>query len=425
MNLLYDKYLLSRIISTDSRNITPGCIFFALKGDNFNGNKFALDALAKGASTAVVDEDLSSSDRRLIRVDNVLEALQHLAGHHRIKSGVTVLAITGSNGKTTTKELCKAVLSVRFNVHATEGNLNNHIGVPVTLLAMKPDCEIAIIEMGANHHGEINTLCHIAQPDYGLVTNVGKAHLEGFGGIEGVARAKGELIRYLVANGKTVFLNGGNKWLAGQAPEGYPHVIRYNANGGIIATDVSADPYLSLTIKNGINTSIKTNLAGSYNAENVLAACAVGLQFGISIEKIKDALSGYEPNNNRSQIIKTTKNTVFMDAYNANPSSMAAAIEEFLKNPNRKILIIGEMREVGSESDTEHAAIVEMIKRHGVSDVFFIGKAFEKHVAAAGYRYASSVDQLNEILAANPPHGFYIMVKGSRSNRLEKVLQFL
>ncbi|HEX2394865.1 MAG TPA: UDP-N-acetylmuramoyl-tripeptide--D-alanyl-D-alanine ligase, partial [Bacteroidales bacterium] len=273
---------------------------------------------------------------------------------------------------------------------------------------------------------EINSLCHIAHPDYGLITNVGKAHLEGFGGIEGVARAKGELIRYLMAHEKTVFLNEGNKWLADQVPAGYPHVIRYNTIGGLVATEVSVDPYLCLTVKNGINAFIKTNLAGGYNAENVLAACAVGLHFGISMEKIKEAISEYEPRNNRSQIIKTTKNTIFMDAYNANPSSMAAAIEEFLKNTNkRKMLILGEMREVGEASDAEHAEIVAMLKRHGISNAFCIGKAFEKSASDAGYKYSPSVEQLSEMLKENPPEGYYIMVKGSRGNRLEKILPYI
>jgi UDP-N-acetylmuramoyl-tripeptide--D-alanyl-D-alanine ligase len=285
---------------------------------------------------------------------------------------------------------------------------------------------MAIIEMGANHHGEIDALCRIAYPDYGLVTNVGKAHLEGFGGIEGVARAKGELIRHLIENNKTVFLNAGNKWLANQVPDGYPYVIRYNASGGLIASDVKCDPYLSLIINDGTGTLIKTNLAGGYNAENVLAACTVGMYFGIPMDQIKEAISKYVPRNNRSQIIKTKQNTVFMDAYNANPSSMAVAIIEFLKTGQlNKLLILGEMREIGINSEEEHGEIVSILKKSGVSNVFFLGKAFEKSATLAGYQYASSVEELGGMLKQSPPEGYYIMVKGSRSNKLEKVLEFL
>jgi UDP-N-acetylmuramoyl-tripeptide--D-alanyl-D-alanine ligase len=423
---LHERYLESRTISTDSRNISPGCIFFALKGENFNGNLFARDALEKGASAAVVDDEVAYSDKRLIHVDDVLKTLQQLASFHRIKAGITVLAITGSNGKTTTKELCNAVLSLKYKVHATQGNLNNHIGVPLTLLSMKADCEFAIIEMGANHHGEIGLLCRIARPDYGLVTNIGKAHLEGFGGIEGVARAKGELFRYLIDNSKIIFLNGANKWLTGQIPGNYQKVIRYNANDGLTAVDISSDPYLSLTLKNGVNSRISTNLAGSYNAENILAACAVGLHFGIPVEAVANAISAYQPRNNRSQIIKTEKNTVFMDAYNANPSSMAAAVDEFLKTAKSpKMLILGEMREVGDGSDAEHAEIVYLLKKNRIENVIFVGQSFKQSSTEAGYSYAPTVDELNGMLANNPPVGYFIMVKGSRSNRLETILPHL
>lgn len=382
--------------------------------------------MEKGASAAVVDEDIPYVDPRIIRVENVLTSLQHLATYHRQKLALPVLAITGSNGKTTTKELCKAVLSRKYKVHATQGNLNNHIGVPLTLLSIDNDCEFAIIEMGANHHGEINSLCTIAIPDYGLITNIGKAHLEGFGGIEGVARAKGELIRYLMTGSKTIFLNGGNQYLAGQVPAGYANVIRYNTPGGLTADKVSVDPFLSFTVRNGITTEIRTNLAGGYNTENVLAALAVGLHFKIPLNDIKNAINLYVPRNNRSQIIKTGHNTVFMDAYNANPSSMSAAIEEFFKTGDlHKMLILGEMKEMGDTAEAEHEEIISLLRKHGAENVYCVGKAFEKSAVAAGYRYVSSVDQLTQLLAGNPPQGFYIMVKGSRSNQLEKILQYL
>ncbi len=423
---IYNGYLKSRVISTDSRNITPGCIFFALKGENFNGNRFAADAIALGASLAVVDEDPEISDRRIIKVENVLQTLMQLATYHRKQLGIPVLAITGSNGKTTTKELCWAVLSKKFRVQATQGNLNNHIGVPVTLLSLKDDCEFAIIEMGANHHGEIDTLCNIALPDYGLITNIGKAHLEGFGSIEGVAKAKGELIRYLMAHSKTIFLNAGNKWLAPQVPGDYPYVRRYNEPDGLRAAGLSCEPYLTFNLVNGVNKLIKTKLAGAYNTENVLAACAAGLHFGISIDDIADAIAGYEPKNNRSQIIKTERNSVFMDAYNANPSSMNAAINEFLNSGNsEKMLILGEMREVGADSASEHAEIIRLLKQKGCSKVYCIGNDFQRPAAEAGYIHFQTVDQLIGLFASQPPSGYYILVKGSRSNRLERVLEWL
>lgn len=402
-------------------------MFFALKGENFNGNKFAMESLEKGASAAIVDEDIAGgSDTRIIRVENVLESLQNLASHYRKQLGIPVLAITGSNGKTTTKELCKAVLSRKYTVQATEGNLNNHIGVPLTLLSIQPECNMAIVEMGANHPGEIDALCHIADPDYGLITNIGKAHLEGFGGIEGVARAKGELFRYLMENSKTIFLNGGNEWLTGQVPADYPKTIRYNMAGGLQAAQTSTDPYLSITLNNDNSTSIQTRLAGGYNTENVLAAFTVGLHFGIPVDQIKEAIEGYEPVNNRSQIIKTSRNTVFMDAYNANPSSMAAAIEEFLKvGSSGKMIILGEMREVGNNSEAEHFEIAGYLKNYGVSRVYLVGSAFEKSARQAGFQYAPSVDQLIEMLKENLPEGYFILVKGSRSNRLEKILPYL
>jgi len=427
LNNLYHRFLKNRTVSIDSRNITPGCIFFALKGENFNGNLFAGEALEKGALAAVVDEPLPFTDSRIIRVGNVLETLQNLASHHRIQVGISVLAITGSNGKTTTKELCNAVLSRKFRVHATQGNLNNHIGVPLTILSIKADCELAIIEMGANHHGEINALCEIALPDYGLVTNVGKAHLEGFGDIEGVARAKSELFRHLIRNSKTIFLNGGSMLLVQQVPAAYPNVVQYNTQGGLTAADISGDPCLSLTVIDaGTKTAIRTNLAGSYNAENILAAYAVGLHFGIGRDEIKAAISDYEPRNNRSQIIKTARNTVFMDAYNANPSSMAAAIEEFLKtNAENKMLILGEMREVGDTAASEHAEIIATLKENGIKNVICVGKSFKESSSDAGYRHVHTVDQLNKLISDNPPDGHFIMVKGSRSNQLEKVLPLL
>ncbi len=424
---LYNIYQRSRIVSTDSRKIVPGSIFFALKGDNFNGNKFAAGAIEQGAIAAVVDEDLPEQDERIIRVDNVLDTLQKLAGYHRMHSGITILAVTGSNGKTTTKELCKAVLAVKYKVRATEGNLNNHIGVPLTLLAMESDRDTGIIEMGANHPGEIAFLCEIARPDYGLITNIGKAHLEGFGGIQGVAKSKGELFNYLVQNQKTLFLNEGNTYLPPLVPGDYSKVIYYNGEKGLRLMTQHSNPLLSLKVTNGeMDMDINTNLVGSYNVENVLAACSVGLHFGIEPDDIVAAIQAYKPQNNRSQLINTGKNTVFMDAYNANPSSMSAAVREFLNLEGaNKLLILGEMREVGDSSPEEHEEIISLLKQNRVGQVICVGKAFKLPAEKAGYFYAETVENLREMLLDKPLKGYFVFVKGSRSNRLESVIPLL
>jgi UDP-N-acetylmuramoyl-tripeptide--D-alanyl-D-alanine ligase len=427
IKLLYDIYLKNRIVCIDSRNVSRGCLFFALKGDNFNGNSFAIEAIEKGAFAAIVDEDLPQHHNQIIRVDNVLTMLQRLAGYHRVQSGITILAVTGSNGKTTTKELCKAVLSEKFEVYATEGNLNNHIGVPLTLLAMDKDVEIGIVEMGANHPGEIGFLCEIAKPDYGLITNIGKAHLEGFGGIQGVAKAKGELFNYLICNRKTIFLNEGDPYLPPLVPVGYAETLFYNGKSGLKLINSKSNPFLSLKAGNGKEVlDINTNLVGNYNTENVLAACCVGLHFGVTAKEITRAIHACQPANNRSQLINTVKNTVFMDAYNANPSSMSAAIIEFLKfKGEKKMLILGEMREVGDASPHEHERLVDYLKQKGVNDVIFIGKAFEQSAKRAGYKYTETINQLKELLLTEPLNGFFVFVKGSRSNRLEEVLTLL
>lgn len=427
IKFLYNLYLNHRKISTDSRNITPGCLFFALRGENFNGNLFALEAIEKGAAASVTDEDLPQSHPMIFRVDDVLQTLQQLAGYHRMQSGIKILAITGSNGKTTTKELCREVLSKKFRVFATEGNLNNHIGVPLTLLSMNSNMEVGIVEMGANHPGEIATLSEIARPDYGLITNIGKAHLEGFGGIEGVAKAKGELFSHLMENGKTIFLNKDNSYLAPLVPESYTNTVVYNGPGGIVAERVAGDPFLRLSVKlKGEPMDISTHLVGSFNAENVLAACAVGLYFGISPDEIAQSVSAYRPSNNRSQLIDTGKNRVIMDAYNANPSSMAASIAEFMKFEGKnKLLILGEMREVGDSSIHEHESIISGLKEKGADKVICMGKAFENAACDAGYQYAGTIDQLMQLLTNNPPSGCLILIKGSRSNRLEKIIPLL
>jgi UDP-N-acetylmuramoyl-tripeptide--D-alanyl-D-alanine ligase len=424
---LYTLFLKSSIISTDTRNIHPGSIFFALKGENFNGNRFAVEALEKGAVAAITDEDLPVRHPGLVRVENTLRTLQQLAEYHRLHSRFTVLAITGSNGKTTTKELCKAVLSEGFRVYATEGNLNNHIGVPLTLLAMDSNIDIGIVEMGANHPGEIAMLCNIAHPDYGLITNIGKAHLEGFGGIEGVAKAKGELFSYLMKNRKVIFLNCGDPRVRKLVPESYADQVYYNGEGGLQAIEIRSEPLLQLgIIHRERKVKLETSLMGSYNTENILAACCVGLHLGIGIDAVARAVQSYRPQNNRSQYVDTGKNILYMDAYNANPSSMRAAMDEFLlsEHPSR-LMILGEMRELGNTSAQEHAGIISYLRDRGISQVICVGKSFELPIQDSGFLHFTDADQLIEYLSQNPPRDNFIFIKGSRSNRLEKVLQVL
>ena len=427
IHTLYQLYLQDRLVSTDSRNITPGCIFFALKGDNFNGNQFAMQAIDKGASAAIVDEDPVKPNPRIFKVKNVLSTLQKLAAHHRNQSGFIILAITGSNGKTTTKELCRTVLSKKFTVFATGGNLNNHIGVPLTLLAMGPSVQMGIVEMGANHPGEIRDLCLIAQPDYGLITNVGKAHLEGFGSIEGVARAKGELFQHLMANHQTIFLNIGNQYMQKLVPDDYPHVVRYNGDKGLRVKSRSSDPLLRLTVTDGlIVADLKTNLLGSYNSENVLAACCVGIHLGVPLPLIREAIFEYRPQNHRSQLLDSGKNRLFMDAYNANPSSMRAAIDEFLLlNDHNKMMILGEMREMGDSAHEEHEALIRYLLDRKIQQVMCVGRSFKLILSGTGYLYFATVEELLAHLTEHPVKDHFILVKGSRANKLEKALPLL
>jgi UDP-N-acetylmuramoyl-tripeptide--D-alanyl-D-alanine ligase len=424
---LYEIFLQSRLVSTDSRKISPGSLFFALKGENFNGNQFAMQAIEQGALAAIVDEVPATPHRGIFLVDNVLTALQQLAAFHRIQMGIPILAITGSNGKTTTKELCKAVLSRKFNVYATTGNLNNHIGVPLTLLAMNDQVELGIVEMGANHPGEIKSLCDIAHPGMGIITNVGKAHLEGFGSLEGVARAKGELFEHLRIHHKTIFINDGNDYVRKLVPQSYPSAIHYNGESGPQVISKKSNPFLELDILAANQRFVlKTNLLGAYNAENVLAAFCVGTHMGVSPEDISGAIESYTPQNNRSQFIESGKNRLFMDAYNANPSSMFAAVDEFLQaGEDNKLLILGEMREVGDSSFREHKALLDHLKKNKVQRAICIGKAFETAVAETGYTYFETAEQLIGQLREHPLKGLYILIKGSRANRLEKLLDVL
>lgn len=422
MSKLYDLFQQHPLISTDTRRIEPGSIFFALHGATFDGSRFAAEALAKGAACAVVDNpgmiaDCKIADReRMFLVEDTLTALQSLAREHRRALGIPILAISGSNGKTTTKELVSRVLAERFEVYATHGNLNNHIGVPLTLLAMSRDTEFGVVEMGASACGEIALLTSIAQPNYGILTNVGRAHLEGFGGEEGVRRGKGELFDYLAEHGGRAFVHNEDATLTNMAAE----------------RDLAAE-YYSERLAEGI----EHHLEGDYNRYNVAAAVAVGRYFGVDDDRIRDAIASYRPDNNRSQRLETTRNTLVVDCYNANPSSMRASIRNFLAEPlgdrSCRALILGDMLELGEWSEAEHAEIIRLAAQSDAK-VFLVGPEFGKaygKIAAelAGAveirTYASCEEFCETIREVNPFQNMLILIKGSRGIGLERVLELL
>ncbi len=430
LSKLYELYKQHPGISTDSRSVKENSIFFALKGENFDGNSFAEDALKKGAAWAVVDKSGLRADRRLIVVNDSLRALQGLANYHRKMCGTKILAITGSNGKTTTKELIRKVLSGKFRVFATQGNLNNHIGVPLSLLSMPPDAQIGIIEMGANHHGEIKQLCAITEPDFGLVTNIGKAHLEGFGNIEDIARAKAELFDYLKNNNGIIFGNAGNSFVNDVIPENYRKNVLYGIENSICwGQYLASDPFLKLILfisddQNGLK--INTNLFGRYNLENVIAAATLGHFFNISSSIIKQAIENFFPEENRSQLIKTKSNNIYLDAYNANPTSMRAAIDNFIElNVKNKYFILGEMMEVGNTAEKEHESLLKFLKEKNILNILCVGKGFHIYADKYGYKYFSDVDALAAALKSNKIRNANILIKGSRANQLEKLVPFL
>ncbi len=423
---LFTKYPL---VVTDSRGILPDSIFFALKGENFDGNKFAIDAVNQGCIAAIVD-DPNVKHERCFYVENVLTTLQSLANIHRIVLGIRVIAITGTNGKTTTKELIKAVLSTKYRVYATKGNLNNHIGVPLTLLSLTKDVDIAVVEMGANHPSEIGLLASIAAPDYGIITNIGKAHLEGFGSFEGVKNTKGELYQYIAEKNGSIFYNPKNSILD-------ELIIKYRLLDqaipyGYCFDSVSIDhtnnkPFLCLDIKmpNEIaHFTIETSLVGNYNYENVLGAITVGCFMGVPMDSIKSAIENYQPSNSRSQLVKTKYNEVILDAYNANPSSMEVAINNFASfiNPY-KVIIVGEMLELGDFSVSEHMRIAELIKSLNFSQAIFIGKGFESD--SKDHLFFENSDSCSKFLIDNPITNALILLKGSRGVKLEKIMEHL
>ena len=431
LNELYELFLSHPVITTDTRNCPEGSIFFALKGDNFDGNLFAHEALEKGCAHAVVDNpQVAGSDGRMVYVSDVLLMLQELAHHHRKQLALPVVQITGTNGKTTTKELTAAVLAKRYKVLFTEGNFNNHIGVPKTLLRLTEEHEIAVIETGANHPGEIADLSKIVDADCGLITNVGKAHLEGFGSLEGVVLTKCELYQYLSSKPEGfIFLNGDNTLLAPQAKGlrtityGKPEQ-GYDVEGEVI----SCDPQLRLRLRiaNGEWHEVQTQLVGAYNLDNMLAAAAVGLRYGVSEADICAALEAYTPKNKRSELQKTEHNTLIVDAYNANPTSMKAALENFhlIPHPN-KLLILGEMRELGSASTEEHTAVVALLQHLGFTNVWLVGKEFAAVAGDTAFRCFNDVEAVKEELTWSPVSDRLILVKGSNGTKLFQLPEFL
>jgi UDP-N-acetylmuramoyl-tripeptide--D-alanyl-D-alanine ligase len=422
---LYQLFLQTTGVSTDTRDIKEGSMFFALKGVSFNGNQFAGQALASGAKFVVVDEPEVVTDHRFILVDEVLEALQMLAGYHRKQLGIPIIGITGTNGKTTTKELIKAVLETKYKVFATVGNFNNHIGVPLTILAMNREVEMGIVEMGANHQGEIEQLCHIAQPDYGLITNVGKAHLEGFGSFEGVMKTKAELYKYIEAKQGTLFVNASNDYLLSMLGEG-ADLYRYGKNDSFnvfFKEFVPGDFLGAVSVVKGKEIILKSNLVGTYNLENILAAVAVGNCFEVENSAISKAIANYRPQNNRSQLVETKTNKVLFDAYNANPTSMQAALDNFVQiNRSNKVVILGEMRELGEGSYDEHASIISFLQSAGLHKVILIGESYKPFIQSdCSFLYYDNVEMLIDALRENMLTHCFILVKGSRTNKLEKL----
>lgn len=417
-------------ISTDTRKITEGSVYFALKGENFNGNNFAAEALARGCAYVVVDEAKQVKGDKYILVDDVLGAMQQLANYHRTQLNISVIAITGSNGKTTTKELVHAVLSKKFNVQYTKGNLNNHIGVPLTLLSITAGHQMAVVEMGANHQGEIAMLCKIAEPNFGIITNIGKAHLEGFGGIEGVKKGKGELYAYLKEKNGTVFLHGDDEVLVDLAKENNKYTYGTKKLYDVVGKFSESNLFVELAFKTRYTAPdlknaafIKTHLVGIYNYYNALCAACVGTYFKIEDSLIKEALENYEPTNNRSQLFKTANNTLILDYYNANPSSMQAAIQNFAAMPaQNKMLVLGDMLELGEESLEEHKALIQLLKEKNLHDYVLVGPLF---TALQKDKSFLNAKQALEFLQANPAKNKTILIKGSRGIALEEVVKAL
>lgn len=420
---LYTFYKQSYCVETDTRKDLINCIFFALKGENFNGNLYAEDAIKKGASYAVIDEKKYQTNNKIILVENVLKTLQNLARYHRQQLGIPIFALTGSNGKTTTKELISIVLKQKFKCTATKGNLNNHIGVPLTLLSMKSDTEIGVVEMGANHPKEIAMLCEIALPDFGYITNFGKVHLEGFGNLKGVIKAKTELYRHLQKYDKTVFVNTNDKTQVEQSKN--MNVITFGSKESDYPIQfLNANPFVKLKYD---ETIIQSQLIGKYNFLNIATAIAVGKYFKISDVQIKNAIENYIPSNNRSQIVKKGSNRIILDAYNANPNSMEAAIENLSQlTTKNKIAILGDMFEIGANTLQEHQKVINLIKKSTINKTFLIGNSFSKiKVDSPNIKQYKSFEDFKDGFTKSEVKNSTVLIKASRGMALERVLDLL
>ena len=408
---LYDIFLQSAGVCTDTRTLKKNQLFFALKGENFDGNRFALQALEKGALYAVAGEDLQTDDPRLIKVPDTLETLKALAAHHRRQLRIPVIGLTGTNGKTTTKELIKTALGAAYRVSATEGNLNNEIGVPLTVLKIGPRAQLAIVEMGASHPEDLKPLLAVAQPNLGLITNVGKAHLLGFGSFEGVKHAKGLLYDYLKEHDGVVFANADDPVLQEMLAQRGLEAITYTREG----VKVKANPFVELGFEDAV---LKTRLVGAYNAANILAALKLAWYFDVPREDALQAIASYVPSNNRSQLVKTEKNTLIVDAYNANPSSMAVALDNLALMPGRKVALLGDMRELGADAEAEHKRVVERLE--GL-EAYLVGEEFAKAAAGTSHKTFATSEDLAKYLQEHPLQGCTVLLKGSHSTQMEKL----
>lgn len=418
---LHDTFLKYNSICTDTRKIEKDCIFFALKGDNFNGNKFAFEAITKGAKFVVIDEKEFNKNSNYILVENVLSTLQKLANYHRTFLGLKIIALTGSNGKTTTKELINSVLSQRFKTIATSGNLNNHIGVPLTLLRMNKTTEIGIVEMGANHLKEIEFLCEIAEPDYGYITNFGKAHLEGFGSEQGVIKGKSELYDYLKTNNKLIFINNEDQTQLNQLGN-YSKSVKFGLTEDVVKIDfIEANPFVVAQFN---NSKIDSKLIGSYNFTNISAAIAIGIYFKVPDNLIKEAIEAFTPENNRSQIITRNSNKIILDAYNANPTSMKAALDNLSQlKDSKKIAILGDMFELGESAKKEHQTIAEYALSLNIDGVYLVGSNFyNSQIDSKQITYFKSFEDLEKVFNSSLVEDSTILIKGSRGMALERLL---
>lgn len=421
---LYDIYLQFPSVQTDTRKIKKGDLFFALKGPSFDGNSFAEKALELGAAYAIIDDSSFALNDHYILVDDVLNTLQHLARFHRQQFNIPFIAITGSNGKTTSKELVTTVLKQKFVTYATEGNLNNHIGVPLTILKIGKNAEMAVIEMGANHQKEIESYCAIALPDYAVINNCGKAHIEGFGGIEGVRKGKGELYDFIRANGGTIFINTDFDYLEDMA-KGIPNRVSYGTQHATYTGEITSNEMLlKVSVKTPSDSfEIHSNLVGSYNLPNVLLAVAVGATFGVSNQQIKAAIEAYEPDNSRSQFVVKGNNKIILDAYNANPTSMRAAISNFSNLAGKKIIWLGAMKEMGDDEAYEHQELINYVEQWNWEDVILVGQEFELHKGV--HKWFPNSEMAAKFIEQNKPHEALILIKGSRGSKMEKLAEVL